>query len=504
MRIFNQNYLASVMQLNNNNTDRTAMTNPNKLSFSNQLTQDVVSFTSRVNRLDNIAFKSNAEPYYKNKMTIDDLPDNMHGERVLLRVDHNVKMKNGEITNDFRMRETLKTISKLQDKNARVIVVTHLGRPQEYLDEGKSLDTLKTDPLAKHLQVLLNEDKSRPETTVIKVDECIGKDVVDRSKNLQSNEILYLENVRFDPREEKGDEEFAMQLAEVADHYVNDAFGAAHRNHGSTSTVSKYIKGNKVAGYLMEREYTELGSNLLDPPRPFVEITSGSKAGTKINGMKQRMATMQPGDCIVLGGAVPFTFLKAQGYNIGSSLIEKNKDGTIKQENLDKALDVIDEAEKKGINLIIPEDVVVLRKECWGTNKADLVEGRDYKTVPAKQIEDGWMGVDIGPKTVAKIKEAISNCKTTLWNGPLGVYEDGHIEASREIALSIAEVKNREDGRTIVGGGDTVDLIKVLNKDGVSDKSYSFVSSGGGASSEFLEGKPLPGITCLQEREKAA
>ncbi|ACK42410.1 MULTISPECIES: phosphoglycerate kinase [Dictyoglomus] len=394
------------------------------------------------------------------KKTILDLRDeDLKGKRVLVRVDFNVPLKNGVITDDRRIREALPTIKYLMDKGAKVILVSHLGRPKGFQDD------LRLDPVAKRLSELLGKP-------VKKLNDCIGEEVEREISNMKEGDVILLENIRFYKEEEANDPEFAKKLASLADLYVNDAFGTAHRAHASTAGVAQYIPG--VAGLLMKKEIEIMGKALESPERPFICILGGAKVSDKIGVIKNLMNKV---DGFLIGGGMMFTFLKALGYEIGKSIVEEDK--------LDLAREIMNMAKERGIQFLLPKDAVVVKeiKEDAPTSIKDI-----------DKFEKDDIGVDIGPKTIELFREEILKAKTIIWNGPMGIFEiPAFANGTRKIAEAIAENRNCV---SIVGGGDSAAAIQTL---GLEDK-FTHISTGGGASLEFLEGKELPGVAVLQDK----
>lgn len=392
------------------------------------------------------------------KKTVRDI--DVAGKRVLVRVDFNVPLdKNGRVSDDTRIVEALPTVNYLVEQGARVILVSHLGRPKGQIDEK-----YRMDPVAAKLSELLGR-------AVVKVDECVGDVPREAIEQMRDGDVILLENVRFHPEEEKNDEKFSRQLAELADIYVNDAFGTAHRAHASTEGVTEFLPA--VAGFLMEKELDILGRLLIHPERPFVAIIGGAKVSDKIAVISNMLDKV---DTMIIGGGMSNTFLKAQGYNVGKSLLEMDK--------VDLAKGLIAEAKIKGVKILLPLDVVVA---------PGAAPDAEQKTVPAGQIPAEWMALDIGQETVALFTEAMKTANTIVWNGPMGVFEMAPFARGTEaITLAMAESK----ATTIVGGGDSASAIK---KAGVSDK-ITHISTGGGASLEFLEGRVLPGVAVLMDK----
>ncbi|MGI9952182.1 phosphoglycerate kinase [Moorellaceae bacterium AZ2] len=392
-----------------------------------------------------------------NKLTLKDL--DVAGKRVLVRVDFNVPLDNGRVADDTRIRAALPTIRYLMEKGAKIILVSHLGRPK-----GKVNEALRMDPVARRLEELLG----RP---VKKVDDCIGPEVEKAVAALEPGGVLLLENIRFYPEEEKNDPEFARKLAALADIYVNDAFGAAHRAHASTEGVAHYLPA--AAGFLMQKEIEIMGKALADPERPFVAVIGGAKVSDKIGVIRNLLGKV---DTLIIGGGMANTFLKAKGFNMGKSLVEDDK--------VSLAAELMAEAEKRKVNLLLPQDLVVAQ---------ELAPGAAHQVVAADGVPDGWAAVDIGPETRRAFAGALEGARTVVWNGPMGVFEMEHFAAGTEaVARAVAGVQ----GTTIVGGGDSVAAVEKM---GVADK-VTHISTGGGASLEFLEGRQLPGIAALQDR----
>ena len=394
------------------------------------------------------------------KLELSDI--NVAGKRVLVRVDFNVPLKDGKITDETRITAALPTLLELLRQNAKIILITHLGRPT--VGSASDREALSTASIALALSRKLGK-------RIAHVNDCIGEDVQNAVETLESGEILLLENVRFYAEETDNDPEFAKQLASLADVYVNDAFGTAHRAHASTEGVTHYLT-QCAAGSLMAREIHYLSMSLKNPDRPYVAILGGAKISDKIILIENLLGKV---DSLLIGGGMAYTFLAAMGVSIGNSLVETEK--------LDVATSLI---KMKGFSdtVLLPVDHVVGRTFDSET---------ESQIVDEMSIADGWQGLDIGPKTVAAFSERIASAKTVVWNGPLGVYEfkkfaEGTIAVAQQIAASKSV--------SIIGGGDCVAAIKQA---GVADR-ITHVSTGGGASLEFLEGKPLPGITALTEK----
>ncbi len=386
----------------------------------------------------------------------------VEGKRVLVRVDFNVPMDNGKITDDTRIRAALPTINDLISKGAKVILCSHMGRPN-----GQVKEELRLTPVAERLSELLGKK-------VVKCNDCIGDEVTQAVNSMANGDVLLLENLRFHKEEEENDPEFAKKLASNADLYVNDAFGTAHRAHASTEGVTHYLSPC-VAGYLIEKELQFLQSAIESPRRPLVAIIGGSKVSSKIGVIE---ALLEKCDKLLLGGGMIFTFFKARGLNVGNSLVEDDK--------LDLARSLEAKAKEKGVELLLPTDVVVADKFAPDANS---------QVVDINNIPSGWMGLDIGPNTVKAFQEALQGCQTVVWNGPMGVFEfDQFAKGTEAIARTLAELTEK-GATTIIGGGDSVAAVE---KVGVADK-MSHISTGGGASLELLEGKVLPGIAALDD-----
>ncbi len=394
--------------------------------------------------------------------TIDDF--NFSEKRALIRVDFNVPL-NGDfqITDDSRMRAALPTIKKILEDNGSVILMSHLGRPKEGPEEKFSLKHLKS-----HLSKLVGAE-------VKFADDCVGESAKRLSKELEPGQVLLLENLRFHKEETKGDENFAKKLASLADLYVNDAFGTAHRAHASTTIVAKFFPDKKMFGYLMAKELKNIDKVLDDTKKPYVAVIGGAKVSSKI-GILENL--LDKADEMIIGGGMMFTFIKASGGKIGDSMVETDY--------LDKAREIMKIADKRGIKVHIPSDAVIADKFA-----------NDAKTqkVEADDIPEGWLGLDIGPDSIADFRKIVENAKTVLWNGPMGVFEMP-VFAKGTKAIAEALVKTTEKGGfTLIGGGDSVAAINQL---GLEDK-VSYVSTGGGALLEYMEGKSLPGIKAINE-----
>lgn len=391
-----------------------------------------------------------------NKKTVRDA--DVDGKKVLLRCDFNVPLnkETGEITSDKRIRAAIPTIQYLLNHHAAVIACSHLGKPK-----GERKESLSLKPVAKRLGELLRRE-------VLFAADTIGPDAKAKAAALQPGQILLLENLRFDIREEKNGADFAQELASMADVYVSDAFGTVHRAHASTAGVASYLPA--YAGLLVEKEISIMGRALEDPKRPFVAILGGAKVSDKIGVINNLLGKA---DTILIGGGMTYTFIKAQGYGIGTSLLEEDR--------LEYAHDMLVKAKEKNVRLLLPVDTLVgdaFREDCA------------RKTVDIREIPDGWMGMDIGPRTIERYCAQIAEAGTVVWNGPMGVFEfPPFAEGTKAVAKAMAECS----AVTIVGGGDSAAAVEQF---GYADR-MTHISTGGGASLEFLEGKELPGVACL-------
>ena len=401
------------------------------------------------------------------KLSIRDLY--LKNKRLFIRVDFNVPLdEHGRVTDDTRILETLPTIDFALQHRAHVILASHLGRPK-----GKPNPKMSLRPVAEHLRILLDKTKSR-DCNVGFSPECVGWEAEEMVKKLEPGQVLLLENLRFHPEEEANDENFAKSLAKLADLYVNDAFGAAHRAHASTAGITKFVS-KSAAGLLMEKELQYLGKVLAKPERPFVAILGGAKVSDKIEVIRNLMPKV---DALLIGGAMAYTFMKAQGREVGNSLVEDDK--------LELARQLLADAKSKGLTFLLPVDEVIAEK---------IDPAAQTSTIDATQpIPPGKMGLDIGPKTRHRYAEEIAKAKTILWNGPMGVFEVAPF-AQGTVAIAQAIAKNR-NATSIVGGGDSV---AAVHQAGVADK-ITHISTGGGASLEFLEGKKLPGVEALTDK----
>jgi phosphoglycerate kinase len=391
------------------------------------------------------------------RRTIDDMK--LKGKRVLIRVDFNVPVKNGAVTDDLRIRQSIPTIKKVLADGGSVVLMSHFGRPK-----GKPTPEFSLKPVAARLSELLKKN-------IPLLSDCIGPEVEQSVKKMKPGDIVLLENLRFHPEEEAGDEKFAKSLAALGELYVDDAFGTSHRAHASVSVVAKYLES--AAGYLLEKEIKYLGDYLANPKRPYVAVLGGAKVSDKIPVINNLLGKV---DSIVIGGAMAYTFLAAKGVKVGASRVEK--------EMLETAKGIIERAAKEKKQILLPVDHVVAAK---------MEETADSRVVEGA-IPDGMMGLDIGPKTAAAYAKHLKAAKTIVWNGPMGVFEmEKFASGTRAVAQALAD----SGAVTVVGGGDSAAAAEGM---GLADK-LTHISTGGGASLEFLEGRELPGIAALPQKE---
>jgi len=395
-----------------------------------------------------------------NKLTIRDV--NIRNKRVFIRVDFNVPLNSElNITDDTRIRSALPTINYAIDEGAKIILASHLGRPK-----GKKNPALTLATVVKRLQRLLNKN-------VLFLDDCLGPDVEKAINNMESGDVVLLENLRFYPGEEGKDDEFAKKLAALADVYVNDAFGTSHRSHSSVVGITKYVRP-AVAGFLVKKEIEYVDGVMANPARPFVAILGGAKVSGKL-GMIENLGKKV--DKVIIGGGMAFTFLQAMGYEVGNSLVEP--------EMLEISIKIYNAARQSGIKFYLPVDCVVA---------PDMEPGTETMIVPVQEIPHDWKALDIGPASVKLFTEAIANARTILWNGPMGVFE---IDAFSRGTFAVAHAVAESYALTIVGGGDTANAVDKARE----SENMSFISTGGGAVLQMLEGKPLPGIMALDDKE---
>jgi phosphoglycerate kinase len=410
-----------------------------------------------------------------NKKTVRDI--DVKGKRVLVRVDFNVPLDSGRnITDDRRIVAALPTIKYLIDNGARVILMSHLGRP-EVDEHGKVLPEsaakYNLEPVAKRLSEILGKP-------VKKVGDCIGEEPKRAAMALADGDVLLLENVRFYKQETKNDPEFAKELASLGEVYVNDAFGTAHRAHASTEGVTNYMPG--VAGFLMEKELDYLGKAVSDPERPFVAVLGGVKVSDKIKVIDNLLNKV---DALLIGGAMTYTFFVAQGLKVGNSMVD--------EPGIELAAQALEKARSRGVDLMLPVDTVEVKLPADFDIPSGVPADVDIRVAPTSGMLDGYRGLDIGPETIKLYSERIKSAKTVVWNGPMGVFEDPRFAKG---TLGIAEAMAECSGTTIIGGGDSAAAVEQM---GYADK-VSHVSTGGGASLEFLEGIELPGVVALQDK----
>lgn len=393
-----------------------------------------------------------------NKQTIKDI--DLKGKRVFCRVDFNVPMSEGNVTDETRIKAALPTIQYLSEQGAKVILASHLGRPK-----GQVVEELRLTPVAKRLSELLGKD-------VAKTDEAYGDTVKAEIEKMSEGDVLLLENVRFYPGETKNDADLAKEFAALADVYVNDAFGAAHRAHASTAGVAEHLPA--AAGFLLEKELEVLGKALTTPERPFTAIIGGAKVKDKIGVIDNLLEKV---DNLIIGGGLAYTFVKAQGHEVGKSLLEEDK--------IDLAKQFMKKAEDKGVKFYMPVDVVVAD---------DFSNDANTKVVPIEEIPSDWEALDIGPKTQEQYASVIKDSRLVIWNGPMGVFEiEKFANGTKAVAQALADAA---DTYSVIGGGDSAAAVEKFD---LADK-MSHISTGGGASLEFMEGKELPGVSALNDK----
>lgn len=391
-------------------------------------------------------------------MTLKDVK--VKGKKVFCRVDFNVPFVSGKISDDTRIRAALPTIQYLIENDAKIILASHLGRPKGKVDEDLRLDGVKD-----HLSELLGKD-------VFKTEDVFSEEVVNTVDQLKEGDVLLLENVRFHPGEEKNDPELAKQLASLADLFVNDAFGTSHRAHASTEGIAHYIPA--VSGFLLEKEINVLGQALEDPKRPFTAIIGGAKVKDKIGVIENLLDKV---DHLIIGGGLSYTFIKAQGYEIGDSLLEEDK--------IELARQFINKAKEKGVELHLPQDAVIAN---------EFSKEAETKVVNIDEIPSNWQGLDIGPKTADHFSDIVKQSQLIIWNGPMGVFEwDAFSNGSKQVAEALAAT----EGYSIIGGGDSASAVEKFDL----VERMDHISTGGGASLEFMEGKELPGIKALNDKK---
>lgn len=393
-----------------------------------------------------------------NKVTIKDI--DVKGKKVLVRVDFNVPIINGKITDDNRIVEAIPTIKYLLENGAKVILMSHLGRP-----DGKFIEEFSLKPVAKRLGELMG-------MKVVMANDVVGDSAKSLAKDLKVGEVMLLENLRFEAGEEANDEKFTKALASLGEVYVNDAFGTAHRKHASTYGLAKYLPS--AIGFLIEKELSVIVDNINNPVRPFVGILGGAKVADKLSIVN---ALLDKVNTLIIGGGMSYTFQKAQGYSIGNSLLDESK--------INDTLEMVKKAKEKGVNLLLPVDYVIAK---------DIKDVASKKMIDTPNIPDGYMGVDIGEKTIKLYTDAIKSAKTVIWNGPMGVFEQEEFAVgTNNVAIALTEI----DGTTIIGGGDSASAI--INM-GLQDK-ITHISTGGGASLKLFEGKELPGVAVIPNKD---
>jgi len=396
-----------------------------------------------------------------NKKSVDDIQ--VKGKRVLVRCDFNVPIIDGKITDENRLVAALPTIKKLVNDSGKVILCSHLGKPK-----GEPKPELSLAPVAKRLSELLEK-----EVVFAKDDNVVGENAKKAVSEMKEGDIVLLENTRYRKEETKNIDDFSKELASLADVFVNDAFGTAHRAHCSNVGVTNFIEGDCAVGYLMQKEIEFLGNAVNNPQRPFVAILGGAKVSDKINVINNLLEKV---DTLIIGGGMAYTFLKAMGFEVGNSLLEEDK--------IDYAKEMIEKAKEKGVNFLLPVDNVVAK---------EFKNDTDFKVVQRGGIEADWEGLDIGPETRKLYADAVKDAKTVVWNGPMGVFE---FENFAKGTIAVAEALAKIDATTIIGGGDSAAAVNQL---GFGDK-MSHISTGGGASLEFLEGKELPGVAAADDK----
>ncbi|BDR65984.1 phosphoglycerate kinase [Clostridium tetani] len=395
-----------------------------------------------------------------NKKTIEDI--DVKGRKVLVRCDFNVPLKDGKITDENRLMGALPTIKYIMEKGGKVILCSHLGKPK-----GEPKQELSLAPVAKRLSELLNKEVLFPADN-----EVVGENAKKAVENMKDGDVILLQNTRYRKEETKNEEAFSKELASLADIFVNDAFGTAHRAHCSTVGITEFVAAS-VCGYLIQKELKFLGNAVENPQRPFIAILGGAKVSDKINVINNLLEKV---DTLIIGGGMSYTFQKAQGYTIGSSLLEEDK--------IDYAKEMIEKAKEKGVKLLLPVDNVAAEK---------FAEDAEAIITEDQNIKEGYMGLDIGPKTSKLYSQEVQSAKTVVWNGPMGVFEfEKFAKGTIEVAKAMAE----SEATTIIGGGDSAAAVNQL---GFGDK-MTHISTGGGASLEFLEGKELPGIAALNDK----
>lgn len=400
---------------------------------------------------------------FSNKKTIDHL--NVSGKKVLVRCDFNVPLKDGEITDENRISRSVPTIEKLIQEKAKVILCSHMGKPG-----GKPVPDLSLAPVAKRLSQKLGK------TVVFAADDnVVGKNAKSAVDAMKDGDVILLQNTRYRKEETKNQDSFSAELASLAEVFVNDAFGSSHRAHCSTVGVTKYIKESAI-GYLMKRELNFLGNAVESPVRPFVAILGGAKIEDKLNVIENLIDKV---NALIIGGGMSYTFLKAKGYNVGTSLVDDSK--------IEYCQEMMAKARARQINLMLPIDNVMIEKF-----PSPIDAEVETKICPADKMDPNWMSVDIGPKTITLFSSAVKSASTTIWNGPMGVFENPQLAGG---TLGIAKAMAESTGTTIIGGGDSAAAVNTL---GFGDK-MTHISTGGGASLEFLEGKDLPGVACISE-----